>query len=61
MPVIFTKDTLRASVEAATGGQMTILYDDKDFHLYGEDTKFNLRILPPFMGQAYILLLSLVA
>lgn len=28
---IFTKDALRASVEAATGGKVTVLYDDKGY------------------------------
>lgn len=34
MPTIFVKDSLRASVEAASGGQMTVLYDDKGFPSY---------------------------
>ena len=34
MPTIFTKDTLRASVEAATGGHVTVLYDDKGYPSY---------------------------
>lgn len=32
--VIFTKDTLRASVEAATGGKVTVLYDSKGYPSY---------------------------
>ena len=34
MPTIFVKDALRMSVEAASGGQMTVLYDDKGFPSY---------------------------
>ncbi|MDO5116014.1 MAG: hypothetical protein Q4D58_07970 [Synergistaceae bacterium] len=34
MPTIFTKDALRASVEAATGGHVTVLYDDKGYPSY---------------------------
>src|SRR3990172_6006858 len=34
MPVIFTKDHLRTSVEAATGGKVTVLYDDKGYPSY---------------------------
>jgi len=52
MPVIFTKDTLRASVEAATGGQMTILYDDKGFPSYMvRIPKFNLQDIGPIYGS----------
>ena len=52
MPVIFTKDTLRASVEAATGGQMTILYDDKGFPSYMvRIPKFNLQDIDPIYGS----------
>ncbi|MDD3770472.1 MAG: SUMF1/EgtB/PvdO family nonheme iron enzyme [Sulfuricurvum sp.] len=41
MPTIFTKDTLRASVEASTGGKVTVLYDDKGFPSY-------MNIIPKF-------------
>jgi len=52
MPVIFTKDTLRASVEAASGGQMTILYDDKGFPSYMvRIPKFNLQDIDPIYGS----------
>lgn len=52
MPVIFTKDTLRASVEAATGGQMTILYDDKGFPSYMvRIPKFNLQDIATVYGS----------
>jgi len=29
MPTIFVRDNLRASVEASSGGRVTVLYDDK--------------------------------
>ena len=41
MPVIFTKDSLRAAVEAATGGKVTVLYDDKGYPSY-------MYVLPKF-------------
>lgn len=41
MPTIFTKDTLRASVEAATGGKVTVMYDDKGYPSY-------MHIIPKF-------------
>ncbi len=34
MVTVFVKDSLRASVEASSGGQMTVLYDDKGFPSY---------------------------
>lgn len=34
MPVIFSKDALRASVEAATGGLCTVMYDDMGYPSY---------------------------
>jgi len=34
MTVIYTKDPLRASVEASTGGRVTVLYDDKGYPSY---------------------------
>lgn len=51
MPVIFTKDTLRASVEAATGGKVTVLYDDKGYPSYMvRIPKFNLQDIDPSLG-----------
>lgn len=51
MPVIFVKDSLRASVEAATGGQMTVLYDDKGYPSYMiRVPKFNLQDIDSFYG-----------
>ncbi len=41
MPTIFTKDTLRAGVEAATGGKVTVLYDDKGYPSY-------MNVIPKF-------------
>lgn len=41
MTVIFTKDALRASVEAATGGNVTVLYDDLGYPSY-------MRVIPKF-------------
>ena len=41
MPTIITKDALRQSVEAATGGQCTVLYDSQGFANY-------MRIIPKF-------------
>ena len=32
--IVFTKDDLRASVEAATGGKVTVIYDDKGYPSY---------------------------
>lgn len=34
MPTIFVKDSLRAAVEAASGGKNTVLYDDKGYPSY---------------------------
>lgn len=52
MPTIFTKDALRASVEAATGGHVTVLYDDKGFPSYMRRIpKFNLTDLGPHYGS----------
>lgn len=51
MPVIFTKDTLRASVEAATGGKVTVLYDDKGYPSYMvRIPKFNLQDIDSSLG-----------
>ena len=41
MPTIITKDALRQSVEAATGGACTVLYDSKGFANY-------MKIIPKF-------------
>lgn len=41
MPTVFTKDTLRASVEAASGGKVTVLYDDKGYPSY-------MNVIPKF-------------
>ena len=41
MPTIIIKDTLRQSIEAATGGQCTVLYDSQGFANY-------MRIIPKF-------------
>ena len=40
----FLKDTLRESVEAATGGKVTVLYDDKGYPSY-------MNVIVSFMGQ----------
>ena len=51
MPTIFVKDSLRASVEAATGGQMTVLYDDKGYPSYMiRVPKFNLQDIDSVYG-----------
>ncbi|MBW2599337.1 MAG: SUMF1/EgtB/PvdO family nonheme iron enzyme [Deltaproteobacteria bacterium] len=39
--IVFSKDTLRVSVEAATGGKVTVLYDDKGYPSY-------MRVIPKF-------------
>jgi len=42
--LIFVKDSLRASVEAATGGKTTVLYDDKGYPSYmAVIPKFNIE------------------
>lgn len=52
MPIIFTKDTLRSSVEAATGGQVTVLYDDMGYPSYMvRIPKFNLEDIDPVYGS----------
>jgi hypothetical protein len=49
--VIFTKDSLRASVEAATGGKVTVLYDDKGYPSYMVIIpKFNLEDIDASLG-----------
>lgn len=45
MPTIFTKDSLRASVEAASGGRQTVLYTK-----LGQPTYMN--VIPQFDGQS---------
>jgi hypothetical protein len=39
--IIFSPDSLRAQVEAATGGHVTVLYDDKGYPSY-------MRVIPKF-------------
>ena len=52
MPTIFTKDSLRAAVEAATGGKATVLYDDKGYPSYMyRISKFNLQDIDPLLGS----------
>lgn len=52
MPAIFTKDSLRASVEAASGGKMTVLYDDKGYPSYMHVVpKFNLEDVDAALGS----------
>src|SRR5699024_1359582 len=41
MSMIFTPDSLRTQVEAATGGHITVLYDDKGYPSY-------MRVVPKF-------------
>ena len=41
MVMIFNPDSLRAQVEAATGGHITVLYDDKGYPSY-------MRVIPKF-------------
>lgn len=45
MPTIFSKDSLRASVEAASGGRQTVLYTK-----LGQPTYMN--VIPQFDGQS---------
>jgi len=52
MPVIFTKDQLRFSVESATGGQQTVLYDDKGYPTIVQIIpKFNIEDVAPSLGS----------
>lgn len=52
MPTIFTKDTLRASVEASTGGKVTVLYDDKGYPSYMHVIpKFRVEDIDPALGS----------
>lgn len=41
MSIIFSPDSLRAQVEAATGGHITVLYDDQGYPSY-------MRVIPKF-------------
>jgi len=51
MPSIFVKDDLRASVEAATGGQITVLYTDSGQPSYmNVIPKFNVQDIDPDLG-----------
>lgn len=51
MPTIFIKDDLRASVEAASGGRVTVLYDDKGYpsfmHVF---PRFNVQDIDASLG-----------
>jgi hypothetical protein len=49
--IIFAKDSLRASVEAATGGKVTVLYDDKGYPSYMTVIpKFNVEDIDEGLG-----------
>lgn len=49
--VVFTKDALRASVEAASGGRQTVLYDDKGYPSYMTIVpKFNIEDIDANLG-----------
>ncbi len=51
MSVVFIKDHLRAAVEGATGGKMTVLYDDKGHPNYMVVIpKFNCEDVDPTAG-----------
>jgi hypothetical protein len=51
MPTIFVKDTLRAAVEGGSGGQVTVLYDDKGYPSYMvRIPKFKLEDIDPLLG-----------
>lgn len=51
MPTIFTKDALRASVEASSGGKNTVLYDDKGYPSYMHVIpKFNVEDIDASLG-----------
>ncbi|SSY76709.1 hypothetical protein [Alcaligenes faecalis] len=52
MPSIFTKDDLRASVEAATGGKVTVLYTASGQPSYmNVIPQFNLEDIDPSLGK----------
>lgn len=49
--LIFNKDPLRAAVEAASGGRVTVLYDDKGYPSYMEVVpKFNVETIDTDLG-----------
>ncbi|MEI6108009.1 MAG: hypothetical protein WCR49_13490 [Opitutae bacterium] len=49
--LIFNKDPLRAAVEAASGGRVTVLYDDKGYPSYMEVVpKFNVETIDADLG-----------
>lgn len=51
MPSIFTKDSLRASVEAATGGRITVLYTATGQPSYmNVIPRFNIEDIDPALG-----------
>ena len=51
MVTVFVKDSLRASVEASSGGKMTVLYDDKGYPSYMiRVPKFNLQDIDSVYG-----------
>lgn len=52
MTMIFMKDSLRASVESATGGKVTVLYDDKGYPSYMVVVpKFNVEDIDAGLGS----------
>ena len=52
MATIFTKDALRASVEAASGGKVTVLYDDLGYPSYMYVIpKFNVEDIDSALGS----------
>lgn len=52
MAAIFTKDALRASVEAASGGKVTVLYDDSGYPSYMYVIpKFNVEDIDTALGS----------
>lgn len=52
MTTIFSKDTLRASVEAATGGRCTVLYTEKGRPCYMHVVpRFNVEDIDPLLGE----------
>ena len=49
--LIFNKDPLRAAVEAASGGRVTVLYDDRGYPSYMEVVpKFNVETIDTDLG-----------
>lgn len=51
MPTIFIKDELRASVEAVSGGRVTVLYDDKGYPSYMHVfPRFNVQDIDVSLG-----------